>query len=240
MSRRFYDLHIHSCLSPCADDDMTPADIAGMAKLNGLDIAALTDHNTCKNCPAFFAACREYGVTPVAGMELTTAEDIHLMCLFPSLETAMAFDNELQSYRVLIPNRTDIFGRQLIYGENGDITGEEPNLLSNATTLTIEKAHALAFSRGAAAYPAHADREANGIIAVLGTFPEKPAFTACELRDRANLAPYAEKYPALRELPAVFCSDAHYLYDISEAQNSLEVADGDIAANLVKILRSGK
>ena len=79
----FADLHIHSCLSPCADDDMTPADAAGMARLAGADVAALTDHNSAANCPAFFAACEAYGVVPVGGMELTTAEEIHLVCLFP-------------------------------------------------------------------------------------------------------------------------------------------------------------
>lgn len=80
---RFYDLHLHSCLSPCADNDMTPVNIAGMGMLNGLSVMALTDHNSCGNCPAFFEACRSYGITPVAGMELTTAEDIHVVCLFP-------------------------------------------------------------------------------------------------------------------------------------------------------------
>ena len=86
MTGYFYDLHIHSCLSPCADDDMTPANIAGMAALPGLNLVALTDHNSCKNCPAFFAHAKRYGIVPVAGMELTTAEDIHVICLFSDLE----------------------------------------------------------------------------------------------------------------------------------------------------------
>ena len=78
MNKYYYDLHIHSCLSPCGDDDMTPANIAGMAALKGLQILALTDHNTVKNCPAFYKACRKHGIIPVAGMELTVSEDIHL------------------------------------------------------------------------------------------------------------------------------------------------------------------
>ncbi|MBR6360619.1 MAG: PHP domain-containing protein, partial [Clostridia bacterium] len=76
----FYDFHIHSCLSPCADDDNTPNNIAGMASLCGLNIIALTDHNSCRNCPAFFEAAKRYSITPVAGMELTTSEDIHVIC----------------------------------------------------------------------------------------------------------------------------------------------------------------
>jgi predicted metal-dependent phosphoesterase TrpH len=92
MTKYSYDLHIHSCLSPCADDDMTPANIAGMAAVQGLGIAALTDHNSAKNCPAFFRHAKKYGIVPIAGMELTTAEDIHVICLFPTLENALEFD----------------------------------------------------------------------------------------------------------------------------------------------------
>ena len=81
MNRYYCDLHIHSCLSPCGDDESTPASLAGMAAVIGLDIVALTDHNTARNCPAFFDAAEEVGIIPIAGMELTTAEDIHLQLL---------------------------------------------------------------------------------------------------------------------------------------------------------------
>ena len=65
------ELHIHSCLSPCADEDMTPCNLAGMASLEGIGIAALTDHNTAANCPAFFEACHRYGITPLGDMVST-------------------------------------------------------------------------------------------------------------------------------------------------------------------------
>ena len=89
MSRYTYDLHVHSCLSPCADNDNTPNNLAGMAVLNNIQILALTDHNSCRNCPAFFTACKRYGIIPIPGMELTTSEDIHVVCLFPELEDAL-------------------------------------------------------------------------------------------------------------------------------------------------------
>ena len=88
---------MHSCLSPCGDDDMTPNNIAGMGVLNGLNIMALTDHNTTKNCPAFFKAAKKQGIIPIAGMELTTAEDIHAVCLFPDLESALLFSAEIEN-----------------------------------------------------------------------------------------------------------------------------------------------
>ena len=141
--RYYYDLHIHSCLSPCGDNDMTPDSIAGMGELNGLDIMALTDHNTLKNCPAFFKAAYRHGIIPVAGTELTTAEDIHAVCLFATLSGAMEFENLLESKRIKIKNRPDIFGEQRITDENDNITGYDDYLLINATS----------FRPGAAIFP---------------------------------------------------------------------------------------
>ena len=116
----YYDFHIHSCLSPCADDDMTPHNIAGMGYIKGLRAMALTDHNTCKNCHAFFAACEKFGIVPIAGMELTTSEDVHLVCLFPTLEKALAFDGALDSHRAKINNRPERFGNQIIMNESDE------------------------------------------------------------------------------------------------------------------------
>ena len=70
-----YDLHIHSCLSSCGDDDMTPGNIVGMAAIKGLDVIAVTDHNSCRNCPAVLKLAEQYGVLAIPGMELTTAEE---------------------------------------------------------------------------------------------------------------------------------------------------------------------
>ena len=187
MNRYYYDLHVHSCLSPCGDDDMTPNNIAGMAAIKGLQIVALTDHNTTKNCRAFYAAARRNGIIPIAGMEMTTAEDVHLVCLFPTLEAAEAFDAAYQQYRVLYKNRPDIFGEQPILDENDEKIGEEENLLLNASTLSIDDAYALLAEYGAVVFPAHIDRDENGIIAALGWLPETPHFACVEFRDNANI-----------------------------------------------------
>ncbi len=90
--RLYYDLHIHSCLSPCGDSDMTPNNIVNMARLADLNLIALTDHNSCRNCPAILAAARGSGLTVLPGMELCSAEEAHVVCLFPTLEAAEAFD----------------------------------------------------------------------------------------------------------------------------------------------------
>ena len=183
MNRYYYDFHVHSCLSPCADNDMTPNNIAGMGTLAGLNMIALTDHNSCRNCPAFFEAARRQGLIPIAGMELTTAEDIHAVCLFEHLDDALRFNDEVDARRILIPNRTDIFGDQLILDAEDEVIGTEEHLLSNATQIPIEELPRLVESFGGVCFPAHVDREANGIIAVLGTFPEDAPFACAELHD---------------------------------------------------------
>ena len=132
MSRYTYDLHVHSCLSPCADNDNTPNNLAGMAVLNNIQILALTDHNSCRNCPAFFTACKRYGIIPIPGMELTTSEDIHVVCLFPELEDALRFNDEVDTYRIRFPNNKEIFGDQLILDGEDEVIGEEPDFLTNA------------------------------------------------------------------------------------------------------------
>lgn len=103
-----YDLHIHSCLSPCGDEDMTPGNIVGMAMLKGLDVIAITDHNSCKNCQVAMKAGDEYGVLVIPGMELTTMEEVHVVCLFETWEEAMEFDGFVYDSLMNIQNEEDI------------------------------------------------------------------------------------------------------------------------------------
>lgn len=225
MNKYFYDLHIHSCLSPCGDDDMTPNNIAGMAALNGLNIVALTDHNSCKNCPAFFEACKKQGLIAIAGMELSSAEDIHFVCLFPELEQAMAFDKEIERHLPDIKNRADIFGNQLILDGDDEQIGTEDNLLITATDLWAADAIALARSFGAHVRPAHIDRTSNGIISILGDIPKEYGFNFVEFNDKDNIKSIFRDYPSLDGCSTIVSSDAHHLWDINEAENFFEIDD---------------
>ncbi len=209
---------MHSCLSPCADDDNTPNNILGMATLSELDIIALTDHNSTKNCPAFFEAAKRYGIIPIAGMELTTSEDIHVICLFEHLADAVLFGEEINRRRVLIKNRTDIFGNQIILDSEDNPIGEEENLLSNATTVSIEDAPSLVSKYGGICYPAHIDRMSNGIVAILGTLPPTPKFNCVEFHDSKKIEEYREKYE-IKDKIVIVSSDAHYLTDIRDKEN---------------------
>lgn len=243
MNRYFYDLHIHSCLSPCADDDMTPANLAGMASLCGLQLAALTDHNTCGNCRAFLTACRVYGVVGVPGMELTTSEEVHLVCLFPTLEAAEGFEAVVREKRFSIQNKPAIFGNQLYMDAEDQVLGEEPNLLIPATRLDLEAATALALRHGGAAFPAHIDRPSNGIIGILGNLPERPYFPTLELNDGANREQYETQY-GLKARRFLCSSDAHHLWDMRDAAQFLELDDEPYSSqkvrdSLIALLREG-
>ncbi len=234
MSTYYYDFHIHSCLSPCADDDMTPNNIAGMGTICGLQIMALTDHNTTKNCPAFFEAAKRQGIIPVAGMELTTAEDIHMVCLFETLEQAMAFDEAVSKRRLLVENKVEIFGKQMIMNGDDEVIGVDDWFLPMATTLSLEEGAALCVAHGGVCWPAHIDRPANGILETLGVFPDDPPFGIAELHDFNKKETLCEKHGNLKDLLFVSGSDAHYLWDIREKSCSLEIDDNPYSGDLVR------
>ena len=219
MSRLYYDFHVHSCLSPCGDADNTPNNIVGMAFLNGVKLMALTDHNSSRNCPAFFAAARRYGIVPIAGMELTCAEDIHVVCLFETLEDALAFNDEVDTRRIRVKNREDIFGEQLILDEDDNVIAHEEDLLINATTISLDEAPELVGKYGGICYPAHIDRPANGAIEILGDFPHYLGFRIAELHDRENRDEYVSRY-GLEGIRLLFSSDAHYLNQLRDGDEN--------------------
>lgn len=234
MPKFYYDLHTHSCLSPCGDKDNTPTNIAGIAAVSELDIVALTDHNTAKNCPAFFKAAEHYGVIAVAGMELTTAEDIHIVCLFPTLKDALRYSDYIDTRRIKIKNRPDIFGEQLIMDENEEVIGVEEFLLSNATTVTVDEVKSLVESYGGICFPAHIDRNSNSIISVLGTLPEEPQFNCVEFYNSEKIEEYKEKYP-IKDKKIIIDSDAHYLHSVRDRENYMEL-EGNTPEEIINSL----
>ena len=235
MNDYFYDLHTHSALSPCGDNMMTPNNIAGMAALAGIKILALTDHNTAKNCPAFFTACKRYGVVPVGGMELTTAEEIHVVCLFPTLESALDFDSAVQPRRMKIENNAKIFGDQFIMDDEDNIIGSDPWFLPAATDIPLSEVPSLVKRQGGICYPAHIDRPSGGLPFILGDFPPDVEFTAYELHDMANRSDYEERFPLLRSLNCVCSSDAHYLDQIRDAEFSLPLEDEPYSSAMLRM-----
>jgi len=205
-----------------------------MAAIAGINVLALTDHNTCKNCPAFFEAAKRNGIIPIAGMELTTAEDIHVVCLFEKLEEAMAFSEEIGNHLIKIKNRVEIFGRQQIMDEEDNILGEEEYLLSNATDISVEDVPELVNRFGGVCWPAHIDRTANGIVSILGVFPEDADFSCFELHSAEKRDEYEERFAFLKDKTCLIGSDAHYLWDIRDAGDYIELDDEPYSGDLVR------
>ena len=182
-----YDFHLHSCLSPCGDNDMTPYNLVNMAKLMGYDIIALTDHNTCKNCEAVMKLGEQYGILVIPGMELTTVEEVHVVCLFESLEKAVEFDKYVYAHLQPVENRPEIFGEQLIMDENDEIIGTVPNLLINATDISFSDVYDLVAKYDGIMIPAHIDKNSNSLLANLGFVPPDSKFTCFELKNMAKV-----------------------------------------------------
>ncbi len=221
----FYDLHLHSCLSPCGDMDMTPNNLVNMAKLLGLDVIALTDHNTSLNCEAAMKVGDAVGVLVIPGMELTTSEDIHAVCLFPTLDAALAFSDYVDQNRIKVKNKAQIYGRQVIMNEDDEEIGEIGHLLLPASFISIMDAYAKAKEFGGICYPAHIDRDSLSILSVLGEIDPYCGFRTAELADISKLEALKEQHPILCGMNIVTCSDAHYLENMREAQNILDLPE---------------
>lgn len=227
-----YDLHIHSCLSPCGDDDMTPGNIVGMAAIKGLDVIAVTDHNSCRNCPAVMAFAEQYGVMAIPGMEINTSEEVHAVCLFPTLERALAFDAYVYARLLPVPNREDIFGRQLLINEADEVCGSEPNLLISSADISFDGLWELVRSYDGVMFPAHIEKPANSVIANLGFIPPDSRFKTAELHDLKHLHEVRKANPYLESCRIISNSDAHYLEHIHEPELTLPVRERSVAAVL--------
>ena len=220
-----YDLHIHSCLSPCGDPEMTPCNIAGMAALKGLDVIALTDHNSCLNCAAAMEAGARNGLLVLPGMELCTQENIHVVCLFQTLEGALAFSSEVRSLLPRIQNRPDIFGDQTVMDSRDAVTGQEEILLLGAAAIRFDRVERFAEEFGGAAFPAHIDREAFGALGMLGTLPPEAGFSSFELSSACDRERFLNGHRELSEYRVLRNSDAHRLWEISERGNCFSLPE---------------
>ena len=207
----YYDFHIHSCLSPCGDDDSTPNNIVNMALIKGLNAIAVSDHNTGRNCPAVMAVGKKSGLVVLPAMELTTSEDIHILCLFEEYADLERLEAHLQKTRLKIRNKREIFGKQQILNENDEPVGEIEDLLIVSAGISVEEVAKLVKGYGGIPIPAHIDKQSNGLIGVLGAFDRSLGFELVESTQDPRLG-----------LPYITDSDAHYLWDISEAEHFIE------------------
>ena len=230
MERLFCDLHIHSCLSPCGDYDMTPANLLGMAAVKGLQMVGVTDHNAAGNLPTAQKVADAYGILLIPGIEITTSEEVHMLGYFPDVPTAVDFGEFLRGHLPKKKNRPSLFGNQWVMDEDDNVIREEDALLIGATDLPLRQLADLVRRAGGVPVPAHINRGSNGLLVNLGMMPPDIEFTAVEVW-RALPCPHGPQQGRY----VTHSSDAHYLGDILEPEITMDLEERTVAAFLERL-----
>lgn len=217
----FYDFHIHSDLSPCADKDMTPNNIVNMAYIKGLNMIAVTDHNSIENYWAIDKIAKELNIMTIAGIEINTKEEVHILSYFRDYCSAKAVSDLIYESLPEIYNKKDIFGEQNIYNENDEKIGSLDKLLINASRYTLKEIYEIVINHNGVIVPAHVNKKSNGILGVLGFFPADIEFNFIELSNSTELNERIKKLTG--NYKKLVNSDAHILENISEPINFIEL-----------------
>jgi 3',5'-nucleoside bisphosphate phosphatase len=217
------DLHNHSCLSPCGSLDLSPAALARLAKLRGLDIVALTDHNSALNAPAFAECARREGLAALYGMEACSAEEVHVLCLFSRVDEAVDFSAYIAGRIPAYPYSAEALGDQVVVDADENVLDLPDTYLGAALDLGYDELCAVAASRGALVIPAHIDRPMFGALAQLGFLPRGP-YAAVE-----SLRPLPEGRSG--GYTRICGSDAHYPEHVARRPFGLELEAGWLAAD---------
>ena len=211
------DLHIHSALSPCADDDMTPNNIVNMAILKGLDIIAITDHNSCDNIEAIMEVGeRQYTHNTRYGG--TIKGRVHLLCYFTELDNILKFDAVIRAKLPKISNSPHIFGNQYIMDSLDNIVGIREELLLTSVDMTVDEVANKVRELGGVVIPAHVDRMSYSILSQLGFIPPELEFPTLEVSTVSSVDELN-----LKEYDYILSSDAHSLGNIMEREMFVEL-----------------
>jgi uncharacterized protein YajQ (UPF0234 family) len=230
------DLHIHTCLSPCGDMDMTPAMIVEKARSKGLDVIGICDHNSSENVIAVKKAGEKYNLKVLGGMEVTSKEEVHILALFDE-------DNKLSELQEIVyenlkgKNDEEFFGYQLIVDEQGGIIDLNKKLLIGATDLTVDRIVELIHSLNGLAIASHVDRERFSLIGQLGFVPEGLELDGLELSPRYMFKKKKFEYPLASGFPLVTFSDAHFPDDIGKTSTTFLLDDMTVS-ELKKALKN--
>jgi len=211
------DLHIHTVLSACAEVEMIPPLIVRRARELGLGVIAITDHNTAENVQAVGEAAAGSGVSVLAGMEVQTREEIHVICLFDTAEQALAWQEVVYAHLPPLKNRAEVFGAQFVVDRLGDFVRENERLLLTSTALGIEQVVEGVRALGGLPIAAHADRPSYSILANLGFIPPGLALAAVELSGRISPEEALQRHPSLAGWPLLISGDAHRLSEMRAA-----------------------
>lgn len=224
----FYDLHIHSGLSPCADDDMSPQNIVRMAKLKGLDLISVCDHNSLRQQEVMAQVAKAHHLNYLYGIELQTKEEVHVLAYFKNAEDLPSMQQWITHNQMKVHNRPNFFGHQYVYDTDDHIVSEEEHALIFSLNVDLDETLSAIKRHHGKAVLAHIYGRKNGIITQLGFIPNGLKIDGIEVSDPNDLDQFHQEYPQLKDLPCFINSDAHNLMSISEATHSL--SDSALAA----------
>ena len=222
----YYDLHIHSALSPCAENEMTPNNICNMALIKGLELIAVTDHNSVRQLPAFGECAQKAGIKCLYGAELQTSEEVHVLALFKQLEDALKLQPWIDERMPGIKNNIEFFGDQWVCNSEDEFVEQEERLLLVSLNATLEETIEEIHSLGGRAILAHVlDRE-NSIMNQLGFIPEGLKYDGLEIKKLEEIPRVLARNPWINEEETVWLtdSDSHRLIDIAEAEHYMTSA----------------
>ncbi|MBC7234852.1 MAG: PHP domain-containing protein [Chloroflexi bacterium] len=208
------DLHVHTVVSPCAEVEMIPPLIVRRALELGLSIIAVTDHNTADNVAAVQRAAEGTNLAVLAGMEVQTREDAHILCLFDTAEQALAWQGVVYAHLPDMPNNEEVFGAQFVVDEMGEFMHKNERLLLTATSLSPEQVVSGVRSLGGIAIAAHIDRQAFSLLMSLGFLPPGLQLSAVEISRHTTPEAVLARYPSLRGMPIIASGDAHRLAEM--------------------------
>lgn len=223
------DLHVHTCLSPCADLTMSPKRIVERALAKNIEVIAICDHNSAENVHATQNAASGTILTVLAGMEITSSEEVHLIALFDSAHTVLALQNTVYEHLAPGKNNPEFFGEQIIANELDEVEGYNERLLIGATDLSLQRLVEEIHRIGGLAIASHIDRESYSIIGQLGFIPEDLELDALEISFNADREKLNAATPSIIKYPVVAASDAHFLDDIGKITTTFYIAEPTVS-----------
>lgn len=226
MMRKFRaDLHVHTVLSPCADLGMSPDEIIAAAQREKLDLIAVTDHNSTKQCRVVRDLAAGTGITVLNGCEVNSREEVHALCLFEDDHSTNEFQRFIDQYLPHIPNRPDYFGYQVVVDRQNRIVEEVPWYLGNGLQVGIEAIADQVHRLHGLFIPAHIDRPINSLYSQLGFMPPELRVDAMQISRRSNELEIRGQLDIPPDITLIKASDAHYLSDIGSACSVFELAE---------------
>ena len=220
------DLHVHTCLSPCTELDMSPRGILLAPEKNEIDILAICDHNSSENSLAVMNAAKKKKIHVIPGMEVTSQEEVHVLALFDDIENALKLQEHVYE-NLPGENDAEAFGMQVLVNEREEVLGFNEKLLIGATTIPLEEVIRLIRSFEGISIASHVDREAFSIISQLGFIPDSLALDALEISPNITIDEARKKYAY--DYPITCSSDAHYPDDIGKGFTSFLLKAGTVA-----------